>query len=199
MKKTLILTLAIALVLGNAFFLFEGAVALAGTVTSTATTTGAGNTISLSYNDELNVDPEMSLTCETTTPVSLAPNILGITGGTATGNRACTAITNNFTGYTMQGAVTALTHTQDAGHSFSAYAGATSSWAAVGAGNSGFGFKTTLTGWISGGPTTIASSAAHTSISGDSVTVDYEAEIGAGSMMPSGTYQATSTISLYMN
>lgn len=199
MKKVLIITLAFALVLGNGFMMFEGVMASAATVTDNMTHTG---TISLPYNVELTVDPEMALTCDTST-VTMTGTINGMTGGTAgPDSRACTVKTNNALGYTMQAAVTGMKDVLTGDHTFTSYSGATSSWAAVGSGNNGFGYHSVLTGWVGGtGTVTIGTSAVHTNVNGtaDSVTVQYEAEVGASSVWPSGLYQATTTISLYMN
>ena len=202
MKKILVLTLAIALVLGNGFFMFEGVMASAATVTGEAT--GSSASISIPYNVDLTVDPEMSLTCDTSTDVILSGDIDGMTGGTATGNRACTAITNNEGGYTMQAKVAQLKSVEDASDVFGnviTSGGAT--WTSPGAGASEFGFKEHSAGsWaIADGSTaaTLKTTSEESSISGDAVTVDYEAEITGPALQVSGLYQAVSTISLYMN
>ncbi len=202
MKKILVLTLAIAFVLGNGFFMFEGVMASAATVTSTdGQENGHPSTaISIPYNVQLSVDSEMSLTCDTSTPVSMAGDLDGMTGGVATGTRSCTAVTNNEAGYTMQAAVTAMTSIEDAADFFGAEA-AGATWTAPAAGAGSFGYKGPEGGWVGSGGSaaTIASTTEESTISGDSVKVDYEAEVTGPALFVSGLYQATTTISLFMN
>ena len=198
MKKILVLTLAIAFVLGNGFFMFEGVMASAATVTNTVETTGSGNTISLPYNVQLSVDSEMSLTCDTSTVVSMTGDLDGMTGGVATGTRPCTAVTNNEAGYTMSAAVTAMTSMEDPADAFAAEP-SSASWSSPAAGAGRFGYKGPEGNWEGAGPTVIASTTEESTISGDSVTVDYKAEVTGPALFVSGTYQATTTISMYMN
>jgi hypothetical protein len=204
MKKILAIVTVFSILAINGFMLMEGGMASAEvvTVTSTDHTTGDTNQIEIDYNVELTVDPEMSLSCETST-VGMLDNINGMTGGTATGSRSCTAITNNFDGYTMQAAVTSMKHTEDT-VSFSPASGAT--WPVIGADASGFGFYPSGDDAVSdaylpsgAAAASIATSATYTALTGTATTVNYQAEVGAGSIMPSGLYQATSTISMYMN
>jgi len=196
MKKILVLTLAIAFVLGNGFFMFEGVMASAATVTAESS-----SPISLPYNVQLTVDPEMSLNCDTSTVVSLSGDIDGMTGGTATGARACTAITNNDDGYTMTAAVTTMTNVEaSADDTFGAESSAGGdTWTSPASGASAFGFKGPAGGWQGVGPTTIATTSEESVLAGDSINVDYKAEVTGPAVQASGLYQATTTISLSMN
>jgi len=204
MKRTLVLTLAIALVLGNGFFMFEGAMAAATTVTSTDLMENQhpGGPISESYPVELSVDSEMSLDCGvTTTATTMTGDIDGMTGGTATGTRACTAVTNNEAGYTMKAAVTTMKSVEDQADVFGAEA-AGGSWTPPLAGAGAFGYKGPEGGWQgSGGAATIVASTTEESATtaGNDVSIDYQAEIVGPAVMVSGLYQATTTVDLYMN
>lgn len=201
MKKILAIVTVFSILAINGFMLMEGGMASAATVTNTLDvhTTGSGAAITLDYNVQLTVDAEMSLTCDTST-VSMTGSINGMTGGSATGNRDCTAITNNDVGYTMTADVTDMTDVLTGVHSFTAQTASTTGWIAPGANADAFGLSNDDTGWVgSGTQLTVATSAEHTDLDGEDATVYYKAEVGAGSIMPSGLYQATSTISLYMN
>lgn len=85
MKKILSITLAINLILCGSYMFFEPEV-------MKAATTGLTDV-------SLTVTGEVSVSCSST--ASLAPNIAGQTGGTATSTFTCTTITNNTTGYTL--------------------------------------------------------------------------------------------------
>ncbi len=203
MKKILGIVVGFAIVAFNGFMLLEGATSKAYDY-GPYSTSSVGYPPSCEYDVTLGVDGEIALDCTTST-LYMTPNILGMTGGTATGNRACTVYTNNSTGWTLNakaGNDTAMQGTGiAAGHSFaniSAGAWACASGACFGATtNSSYYFPLTTSDAL------VNEGSDHNATipgpgGGTSTTMYYQAVVAADGDQPSGPYTAHVTLTAAM-
>jgi len=211
MKKIIVFVLAMALVLGNGFMMFEGVMASAAS-TSTGTT-GIGGAVSLTYPVEVTVGPELTLNCDTSTS-TMTPPLSGVSGGSASSTRDCVVITNNLTGYVLNltpSTSPALQNTVSSTITFANLQASPIAWAAASGANTWFGFTVSGTdsdGAFSGGTlwrgfsgtnlVQIASRNIATAVTGVTSTVEWGASVGPTAAQPSGLYRAWVTVTAYM-
>ena len=209
MKKIVVFVLAMALVLGNGFVMFEGVMASAA---STSTGTQLQD-ISLTYPVEVTVGPEITLNCDTATS-TMTPPISGISGGTASSSRDCNIITNNLTGYVMTikpSTDPALVNTVSSSITFANLHSNLLSWADATGANTLFGFTVSGTdsdsafsggtlwrGFSGTNAVQIASRNVATAVTGVTTTVAYAASAGPSAAQPSGLYRAWITVTAHM-
>ena len=190
MKKILSFVVAFSLVAFNGFMLFEGGFASAATV-STST---VGSNVSLSYPVELDVTKEIALTCDTAT-TTLTPAIPGLTGGTATGARACVVVTDSIDGFDMTADATTLTSLTGS-HTFANDTDVSTQT------KSTFSFNYDSGSWTAftpGTPISITSGSDHTTFAGTTSTLNFRAFVGNAINQPSGRYVSTVTVTAHMN
>ena len=212
--KSLSFFLLAVMLLGNLFLLIEGTVVSAASSTVTTTVTSSAGSVGLTYPVELAVTSELSLTCDVATTTMLS-NIAGISGGTATAARGCIVKTNNYAGWTMTtkaSTTPALVNVASTTINFADDGTSTpTAWGAPGTGGlfgfsvsgaravSSFSNGTNYLGFNGVSPITIATSTVPTSVNGESVVMNYQAQVASGSSQPSGLYRNWTTITAYMN
>lgn len=194
MKKIIVFVLAMALVLGNGFMMFEGVVASADVTTSSV----SGGPIFLSNTVQTTITSEISLTCNTDANAGVVNlgSINGMTGGTGTGSTYCNVSTNNTAGYTLKlqagdagltdgvnfidpisdGVFTVASNASGVGYSTSSANPASSTW---------FG--------LSALQDTIINTPDETAFGGTTTTVNYRVEVGNAKNQAIGVYDTLVT------
>lgn len=210
--KNLSAVVLLVFVVANCFLLVETVSVSAATSTVNTSTTGAGAAVGLTYPVELTVTSELTLSCDTAT--SSMGSILGMSGGTAVSSRACVVKTNNYVGWTMTtkaSTTPAMQNVATPAYSLPDAALTPASWSAPVASTSKFGFNVTGNHSNTGsanvlyagfnGTTTIgiASSTLPTSVTGETINMNYKAEVGSSASQPTGLYRHWTTVTAYMN
>lgn len=214
MFRSLSFFLLAVILLGNLFLLVEGTVVDAASSTVTTTVTSSAGAVGLTYPVELTVTSELSLTCDVATSTLLS-SIAGMTGGTATASRGCIVKTNNYDGWTMTAKAStspAMVNTASSSATLADAALVYATWSApTVASSSKFGFNVTgnyasanfsgskYTGFNGVATITIATSTVPTAIAGESIVMNYQAQVLAGSSVATGLYRSWTTITAYMN
>lgn len=215
MNKKIILFASTLFLLSALFFSSEGAMVSATTQTASTTPTST-----LSFDVNLVVTSELSLTCPTAVTMS---SISGLTGGTSFSVASCNVKTNSTGGYLLYvkaSSTPALVNNSNPAYYFDDYSTTTPEYTwTVGAASSSFGFSVSSTGVVAafkndgatcGGGTTstysncfrsfstsninIASKVSTTDVNGVNTDIGLKAEVGTTRNQQTGTYVAGITV-----
>jgi len=195
------------------FVLIESLVVQAASSTVTTTSIGSGNAVTLSYPVELSVNSELALTCDISTSTMLS-SIMGMTGGVASSSRNCLVTTSNLGGWTMTAKASsspALVSVASTTINFPDAALTPAGWSSPSANTSKFGFNASgnyadpafggglYRGFNGSNPITIGSNTGPTGAGGETIYMNYKAEVGSSASQPAGLYRSWTTITAYMN